>query len=153
MLVLRRIQMDVDTWDDLGRPAKEMAVARRLSDGSPVTGGREQDKPDLTAVDDQGFPVVAAEAHVARATARLPAERMLRRGFSFDDGPGPDGESDAGLLFAAYQADAATAFVPVQQRLAQLDALNLWIKHVGSAAFVIPPGCAEGDFIGQQLIG
>jgi dye decolorizing peroxidase len=33
---------------------------------------------------------------------------MLRRAFSYDDGPTPDGRPDAGLLFAAYQADAAT---------------------------------------------
>jgi hypothetical protein len=48
---------------------------------------------------------------------------------------------DAGQLFAAYQADAATAFVPVQARLAETDVMNPWITHVGSAAFVVPPGC------------
>jgi dye decolorizing peroxidase len=151
MLVLRRISMDLDTWDDLGRPAKEQGFARRLSDGAPVTGGAEHDKPDLTAVDAQGFPVVADEAHVARATPRVPAEQMLRRGFSYDDGPGPDGESNAGLIFAAYQADISTAFVPVQQRLAEQDALNLWATHIGSAAFVVPPGCADGEFLGHRL--
>ncbi|MBT0773012.1 Dyp-type peroxidase [Kineosporia sp. J2-2] len=153
MLVFRRIRMDVDTWDDLGRPAKEMATARRLSDGSPVTGGSETDDPDTTAVDAQGLPVVAAEAHVVRATARTDAERMLRRGFSYDDGPDVDGNPDCGLLFAAYQADAAKAFVPVQQRLAESDAMNTWVTHVGSAAFVVPPGCAEGEFTGQALVG
>ncbi|GAB6899585.1 Dyp-type peroxidase [Kineosporia succinea] len=153
MLVFRRIRMDVDTWDDLGRPAKEMATARRLSDGSPVTGGSEQDDPDTAAVDGQGLPVVAAEAHVVRATALTPAERMLRRGFSYDDGPDASGKPDCGLLFAAFQSDAAKSFVPVQQRLAESDAMNIWITHVGSAAFVIPPGCAEGAFIGEALVG
>jgi dye decolorizing peroxidase len=152
-LVLRRIRMDLDTWDDLGLYAKEMATARRMEDGAPVTGGGEHDKPDATAVDNDGFPIVATEAHVLRATARTPAERLLRRGFSFDDGPTAAGKPDAGLLFAAYQADAATAFVPVQQRLAESDAMNLWITHIGSAAFVIPPGCQPGEFIGHQLIG
>ena len=152
-LVIRRIRMDLDTWDDLGRFAKETATARRMEDGAPVTGGREHDKPDAAAVDNAGFPIVAAEAHVVRATARTPSERLLRRGFSFDDGPDADGRPQAGLLFAAYQADAATAFVPVQRRLAELDAMNLWITHVGSAAFVVPPGCAEGEYIGHQLIG
>lgn len=153
MLVLRRIRMDLDTWDDLGRPAKEMATARRMSDGSPVTGGSESDEPDTEALDEQGLPVVADEAHVVRAAARNTAERMLRRGFSYDDGPDADGNSDSGLLFAAYQADAATAFVPVQERLAASDAMNLWITHIGSAAFVVPPGCAEGEFVGQALVG
>ncbi len=153
MLVFRRIRMDLDDWDDLGRPAKEMAMARRMSDGSPVTGGSEKDDPDTAAVDQNGFPIVAQEAHVVQATARAPEERMLRRAFSYDDGPSADGKPDCGLLFAAYQADAAKAFVPVQTRLAEADAMNEWITHVGSATFVVPPGCAEGEFIGQALVG
>ena len=56
------------------------------------------------------------------------------------------------MLFAAYQADATTAFVPVQTRLAAKDALNRWITHVGSAVFALPPGCADGDYLGRSLI-
>jgi dye decolorizing peroxidase len=153
MLVLRRIRMDLDTWDDFGRDGKEMAVARRLDTGAPVTGGTEFDEVDPQVVDAGGLPVVAAGAHVVRAKARTPAEKMLRRGYSYDEGPTPDGVPDAGQLFAAYQADAATAFVPVQTRLAASDVMNLWITHVGSAAFVVPPGCVEGEFVGQGLLG
>jgi dye decolorizing peroxidase len=153
MLVLRRIRMDLDTWDDFGREGKEMAFARRLDTGAPVTGGTEFDEVDTGAVDERGMPIAAGSAHVVQAKARTPGERMLRRGYSYDDGPGPDGAPDAGQLFAAYQADAATAFVPVQARLAESDVMNLWITHVGSAAFVIPPGCAEGEFVGQDLLG
>lgn len=153
MLVLRRIRMSLDAWDDFGREGKELAMARRLDTGGPVTGGGERDRPDLTKTDSLGLPVVADSAHVVQATPQDPGERMLRRGFSFDDGPTADGTPDAGLLFAAYQADAAAAFVPVQRRLAQADALNLWITHIGSAAFAIPPGCAEGQFLGQSLLG
>ena len=153
MLVLRRIQMDLDTWDDFGRAGKEMAVARRLDTGAPVTGGGEFDDVDLTQVDQNGIPVAATNAHVVRAAPRSPAERMLRRSYSYDDGPTADGRHQAGLIFAAYQADAATAFVPVQARLAQSDLLNNWITHIGSATFVIPPGCAEGEYIGQRLLG
>ncbi|WP_433559527.1 Dyp-type peroxidase [Pseudonocardia xinjiangensis] len=153
VLVLRRIRMDLDTWDDFGRVGKEMAVARRLDTGAPVTGGGEFDEVDPRVVDERGMPMVAASAHVVRAKARTPAERMLRRGYSYDDGPTPDGAPDAGQLFAAYQADAATAFVPVQARLAESDVMNLWVTHVGSAAFVIPPGCADGEFVGRALLG
>jgi dye decolorizing peroxidase len=153
VLVLRRIRMDLDTWDDIGRVGKEMATARRLDTGAPVTGGGEFDEVDPRVADERGMPVVAASAHVVRAKAGTSAERMLRRGYSYDDGPGPDGTPDAGQLFAAYQADAATAFVPVQARLAKADLMNLWITHVGSAAFVIPPGCAEGEFVGKGLVG
>ena len=153
MLVLRRIRMDLDAWDDFGRDGKELVMARRLAPGAPVTGGSERDHPDTAKTDSLGLHIVDPNAHVVQAIARSPAERMLRRGYSFDDGPNSDGTTEAGLLFAAYQADAATAFVPVQTRLAESDALNRWITHVGSAAFALPPGCVEGEFLGQQLIG
>ncbi len=152
MLVLRRIRMDLDIWDDFGRPGKEMAMARRLDTGAPVTGGGEFGDVDPRMVDGQGLPIAIGDAHVLRATARDPTEKMLRRGFSFDDGPTPDGLPDAGLLFAACQADAATAFVPVQTRLAESDVMNLWITHSGSAAFAVPPGCTPGEYVGQHLL-
>jgi dye decolorizing peroxidase len=43
--------------------------------------------------------------------------------------------------------------VPVQARLAESDVMNLWITHVGSAAFIVPAGCVEGEFVGQGLLG
>ena len=152
MLVLRRIRMAVDTWDDLGRFVKEQAIGRRLDTGAPLTGGGEHDQPDLDAVDSQGFPVVASSSHVALARHRSASERMLRRGFSYDDGPDQHGNPDAGLLFASYQSDAATAFVPVQRRLSAEDALGHWTTHVGSAVVAVPPGCRRGEYIGQSLL-
>ena len=153
MLVLRRVRMELDTWDDFGREGKHMAVARRLDTGAPVTGGGEFDDVDPRMVDGRGIPIAIGGAHVLRATARDPGERMLRRGYSYDDGPTTDGLPDAGLLFAAYQADAARAFVPVQKRLAESDVMNQWITHVGSSTWAIPPGCVPGEVIGESLVG
>lgn len=152
-MVLRRIRMDLDTWDDLDRFARDMAIGRRLSDGTPLTGGDESAVPDPTATGADGLPVLDPNAHAVLARHRSAGERMLRRGYSYDDGPDADGRHDAGLLFAAFQPDAEAAFVSVQRRLAATDALNEWTTHVGSAAFVIPPGCAPGELIGQSLIG
>jgi dye decolorizing peroxidase len=77
---------------------------------------------------------------------------MLRRGYNYDEPPTATGLADAGLLFAAYQADPRTAFVSVQQRLAASDALNRWLTHVGSAVFALPPGPQEGEYVGQGLL-
>lgn len=46
-LVLRRIAMQLDTWDELDRPAKEQVIGRRLDTGAPLTGREEHDEPDL----------------------------------------------------------------------------------------------------------
>jgi dye decolorizing peroxidase len=155
MLVLRRIRMELDTWDELGRADREQVIGRRLSDGAPITGGTEQTPVDLEATDDVGLPIVGEIAHVRRARATSPAERMLRRGWSYDDSPGTDSISDAGLLFCAYVADVDRQFVPVQRRLAEADLLNTWITPVGSAVFAILPGVTDleaGDHLGRTLL-
>jgi deferrochelatase/peroxidase EfeB len=83
---------------------------------------------------------------------------MLRRGYSYDDGWDPAasdgaGRLDAGLFFMAYVRDPVAQFVPMQQRLANADALNRFITHVGSALFAILPGAPEGGYVGQTLLG
>ncbi|MDO5711573.1 MAG: Dyp-type peroxidase, partial [Micrococcales bacterium] len=125
-VVLRRVRLDLDRWDDIDTMTKEAAFGRRL-DGSPLSspaGTSEFTPVDRQARDADGFDIVLPSAHAARAQARVGAERMLRRGYSYDDGRDERGQDDAGLLFVAYQGDLATAFVPVQRRLAASDALN-----------------------------
>ncbi|NLU63684.1 Dyp-type peroxidase [Rhodococcus sp. HNM0563] len=144
-LVLRRIRMELDTWDELDRPAKDLVMGRRQSDGSPLTGADEHDDADFEALDDHGIPVIPPEAHIARARPRSADEQFLRRAYNYDD----DG---AGLLFAAYQGDVDRQFLPVQERLAEHDALNTWTTPVGSAVFVIPPGYGPDGYPGDVLL-
>src|SRR5690606_16735833 len=66
-MVVRRIAMNLDTWDEVGRTGREFAIGRRLADGAPTTGGTEADDVDLDAVDERGFTVVGPAAHVRRA--------------------------------------------------------------------------------------
>jgi len=150
--VIRRIEMNVDKWDAFDPAGKEIVMGRRLADGSPLTGKVEQDVPDLTAVDAQGFHVIDDTAHVRLAKASVPTELMRRRGYNFDDGPKPDGAANVGLVFVAFMDDAAATFVPVQRRLSEKDALNKWITHIGSAVFAIAPGAREGEYVGQHLL-
>lgn len=153
LLVLRRIRMHLDTWDELDRTSKELAMGRRLDNGAPLTGDRESDPVDVTVMRD-GIPVIPPNAHVALAHPHQSGERFLRRPYNYDDPPWTgeaSGTSNSGLIFTAYQRDIATQFLPVQQRLAQFDALNRWTTAIGSAVYVIPPGIGPGGFLGQQL--
>ncbi|UGT53216.1 Dyp-type peroxidase [Nocardia asteroides] len=151
-LVLRRIAMDLDTWDELDEDGRELTVGRRVSDGAPLTGTTEHDEPDLAAVDRNGIPVIPPSSHVARARHTHDGERFLRRGFNYDEAPAPGQVSNSGLLFVAYQRDVDAQFLPVQQRLAEFDALNEWTTPIGSAVFAIPPGVpGPGHYLGQQL--
>lgn len=148
-LVVRRIRMEMDTWDELDPSAMESVIGRRLDDGSPLTGTRETDVPDLEAMDKTGLPVIRSGAHIRLAKAGSRGSQMLRRPFSYDDSDA-DG-TDMGLLFLAYQANIAEQFVPVQQRLAEADLLNEWTTPVGSAVFAILPGCQKGQQLGEGI--
>lgn len=149
MLVVRRMRMDLDRWERLGRVDRELVVGRRLGDGSPLTGGLERDTVDLAAVDGDGLPVVPEAAHVRVARAQSPAERFLRRGFTYDDTAEAGG--DAGHIFCALMADVERQFLPVARRIAAGDLLNAWVTPVGSAVFALLPGAAPGERLGAGL--
>lgn len=151
-MVVRRIRMDLDGWDELARSGKEAAIGRDLAVGAPLTGERERDAADFEATTPLGFPVIEESAHMRRARAQRPEEQMLRRSYNYDRPPAADeGISDSGQLFITFQADVARQFLPVQRRLAELDRLNEWTTPIGSAVFAVPPGCEPGGYIGDVL--
>lgn len=152
-LVLRRIRMDLDTWDQLDPEAKEQVIGRRLSSGAPLTGTAETDVADLAATRD-GLPVIATFAHIRHAAATPGSrEKILRRPYNYDQAPTGRASADAGLLFAAYQRDPLVQFVPMQRRLDQHDLLNVWTTPIGSAVFAVLPGCQGDGYLGQDLLG
>ena len=152
-MVVRRIAMQLDTWDELDRSGREEAVGRRLSDGAPLTGSKESDEPDLEATNDLGLEVIAPFAHIRRARSDDDDQRFLRRPYNYDVEPTGDALSDSGLIFITFQADVDAQFVPIQRRLDELDLLNEWTSPIGSAVFAVLPGCREGEYLGQSLLG
>lgn len=150
-LVLRRITMQLDTWDELDTPDKELTIGRRLASGAPLTGTAATDQADFAAVDANGLPVIPPFSHMARARPHQQNDRFLRRPYNYDDSNVESG-ADAGLLFVTYQADIAAQYLPVQQRLAEQDLLNAWTVPIGSAVFALPPGCDENGYIGEGLL-
>jgi dye decolorizing peroxidase len=151
-MVVRRIAMDMRVWGGLDTRTKEDSIGRRLSDGAPLTGGTEFSAPDYEAVDENGFLVIPPTAHMRLAHATSPVERILRRPYNYDDGVGADGTADAGLVFVAFMADPSAQFVPIQERLATSDVLNIWTTPIGSALFAVPRGVQPGEYIGQALL-
>ncbi|SCG34172.1 dye decolorizing peroxidase [Micromonospora humi] len=152
-LVVRRISMNLETWDLLGRADREVAVGRRLDTGAPLTGAAEHDEPDFAALGPDGLTVIPDFSHLTRARVTDDRLRILRRPYNYDGAPTAEGHADSGLIFAAYQADIARQFLPIQRRLAERDLLNEWTTPIGSAVFAVPPGCPEGGWIGEQVLG
>ena len=161
-LVARRIRIALEHWDRTEVDFQEQVIGRRKYSGAPLTGRAEFDTPDLNAVDQDGNPVIPDNAHLRLAVAASNGgARILRRGFSYNDGvnmtaerwpPWRQGmEFDAGLFFLAYQRDPRAGFIRIYENMSKLDELNQFTTHTGSGLFACPPGVREGGYIGQAL--
>jgi deferrochelatase/peroxidase EfeB len=153
-LVTRRIRMLLEIWDRSALADQEETIGRDKYAGAPLGGSDEFEPLDLKAERD-GKPVIPADSHVRLASASVnDGERILRRGYSFTDGVDESlGELEAGLFFICFQRDPQSQFVAIQRRLGANDALNEYIKHVGSAVFAAPPGARAGGYVGETLLG
>ncbi len=130
--------------------------------GSPLGAKRETDPLPLDAVDKDGNPIIAENAHVRVANASTNnGAQIYRRGYSYNDGANIVAERwppwrqameyDAGLFFMSYQRDPRASFIPMLAKMATLDTLNQFATHVGSGIFAIPPGAAPGEYLGQRF--
>ena len=97
-------------------------------------------------------PVIPRDSHVRVVHPDFNGgARMLRRGYNFVDGSDPLGGLNAGLFFIAFVRDPDTHFVPIQLKMAKVDALMEYLKVTGSALFAVPPGIGPGEHVGQAL--
>jgi deferrochelatase/peroxidase EfeB len=143
-LVARRIRMLIEVWDRAPLGDQEQTIGRHKATGAPL-GERDE----FATLDVERLP---ADSHVRLAApSRNGGAALLRRGYSFTDGLDDRlGQLDAGLFFLSFQRDPE-AFVRVQRRLGANDALNEYIKHVGSGVWAIPPGVQRGGYVGEGL--
>jgi len=152
-LVTRRIRMLLEVWDRASLEDQEQTIGRHKYSGAPL-GGEDEFEPLPLDEGKDGEPLIPVDAHVRLASAREnDGARLLRRGYSFTDGVDESlGELEAGLFFICFQRDPEQ-FVAIQRRLGSSDALNEYIKHVGSAVFAVPPGAEPGGYVGEPLLG
>jgi len=152
-MVARRIRMLLEVWDRASLQDQERTIGRHKYSGAPLGGTDEFEPLPLDAKKPNGHPVIPREAHVRLASAsENDGAKILRRGYSFTDGVDESlGELEAGLFFISFQRDPEQ-FVAIQRRLGRFDALNEYIKHVGSALFAVPPGAEPGGYVGESLL-
>jgi deferrochelatase/peroxidase EfeB len=163
-LVYRRIRITLEHWDRLAPALQEQVVGRTKLGGAPLGASDEFSPLDLEARDHQGNLVIPETAHVRLAAPQSNNGAVIvRRAFSYNNGTTPFVERwppwrqaleyDAGLLFLGYQKDPRSAFVPINSKLAETDALNQFTTHTASAVFAVPPGVnGANDWIGRSLL-
>ncbi|WP_270168757.1 iron uptake transporter deferrochelatase/peroxidase subunit [Paenibacillus sp. SYP-B4298] len=149
-MVVRKIQMHLETWDRTSLKAQEHTFGRHRDSGAPLGKQREFEEMELGRTDEGGNPVVPIDSHVH--LAKQVKDRILRRSFSYTNDIDPQtGHFDAGLLFVSYQRDPGQ-FVRIQNQLGRADKLNEYITHRGSGLFVCLPGAAKGSYLGAGLL-
>ncbi|TBN57344.1 deferrochelatase/peroxidase EfeB [Glaciihabitans arcticus] len=153
-LVSRKIRMTIETWDRTSLREQERVIGRNKGEGAPLSGGTEFTEPDFAVTGRADAPLIDETAHVRLAHPETNSgATMLRRGYNFVDGNDDLGRLNAGLFFICFQRDPRTQFVPVQLSLARNDAMNEYVRHVGSGIFAVPPGATSDRPIGAGLFG
>jgi deferrochelatase/peroxidase EfeB len=161
-LVTRRIRISLEHWDRTEMDFQEEVIGRHKYSGAPLGGRNEFGPLPLDAMDQDGNPVIAENAHVRLAAPEANGgAEILRRAYSYNNGVNFTAERwppwrqglmyDAGLFFVTYQRDPRTGFIRIFENMAKFDALNQYTTHVGSGLFACPGGVREGEFIGQRL--
>ncbi|RMB61973.1 iron uptake transporter deferrochelatase/peroxidase subunit [Tessaracoccus antarcticus] len=150
-LVARRISMRIETWDRTSLREQESLIGRDRVEGAPLSGGTEFTEPDF-ALQGRSGPIMPMDSHVRLAhPAQNNNTKLLRRGYNFTDGADALGRLDAGLFFIAFVREPLTRYVPMQTVLSRDDALMEYLEHTGSGLWAVPPGIAQGHYVGQAL--
>jgi deferrochelatase/peroxidase EfeB len=160
--VVRPIRIALEHWDRMKLAFQEQTVGREKASGAAIGAKDEFAAADLDAVDSDGNPVIAENAHIRLAAPQTNGgAMMLRRGYSYDNGVSMVAERwppwrhqmelDAGLLFVCYQRDPRTAFIRVFERMAKFDMMNQFVTAIGGGLFACPGGVAPGRYLAQDL--
>ena len=152
-LVARRINMTVEIWDRQPLSEQEQVFGRTKAEGAPLTGGGEFSQPDFELSRQRprancGRPT---RTYVWCTRATMAEPKCSAGATTSSMGVTALGRMDAGLFFLAYVRDPRTQFIPIQTKLGLGDRLSEYVQHTGSALFAIPPGIAQGEYVGQGL--
>jgi deferrochelatase/peroxidase EfeB len=161
-LVARPARIALEHWDRMKLAFQEQTMGREKASGAPIGGKTEFSPLDLDAVDKDGNPLIAENAHARLAAPQAnDGVQILRRSYSYDNGvsfvaerwpPWRQGmELDAGLLFICYQRDPVAGFVKLFEKLSRFDMMNQFVTHIGGGLFACPGGVGKGRYLAQEL--
>ncbi len=132
VVVVRRIRLNLGTWDRLSHNAKSESLGRSLSGGQKLES-----------------ETAFGKSHVGRAFTGKNSG-ITRRGYNYDDGYLENGTHDVGLIFISYQ-ESLERYLRIQSALNEQDELNRWTTPVGSALFILPKGVSKDGWIGSEF--
>jgi Dyp-type peroxidase family len=138
LLAVRVIRLAHQSWD-ADTPEHQHRVIGRRPDGTWLDGTPPRADPDYAA--DPTGAVIPLDSHARTMNPRTPGSpspRMLRRSWSYQGPPTPQGTPDSGVVFMAFQDDYAAGFALAQSRMTG-DALHPYLLTVGGGYYTVPP--------------
>lgn len=147
LAVVRVMPIEVRAFSSMPLPEQEAAIGRERDSGKPLSGGSIDEEVDLHVKLSSGAYAISNASHARRAHP-LPAGApglMLRRSYSYDNGP-----ADQGLVFISFQNDIDT-FIRTQKRMDEGDALLDHAVTTASGSFLMLPGFDETHGLGSAL--
>ncbi|UJF36346.1 iron uptake transporter deferrochelatase/peroxidase subunit [Paenibacillus hexagrammi] len=158
-MVVRRINMRIETWDQQPYGDQEGIIGRQKVSGAPMDGQGEFEQPNFAA-DPEGKKT-ALDSHIRLSNPRTgeasERERILRRGYNFMENLDQVGRMNAGLLFICFNRNIQTQFESIQKRLTNPkmpDQMLAYTETTGGGYFAVLPGVADkNSYLGQSLFG
>ncbi|MZQ87368.1 deferrochelatase/peroxidase EfeB [Paenibacillus sp. 5J-6] len=156
-MVVRRIQMRIETWDQQTYSDQEEIIGRQKVSGAPLDGQKEMDQPNFEGDSEGKFTPL--DSHIRLSNPRTgensERERILRRGYNFMENLDSVGRLNAGLLFVCFNRNIQTQFESIQKRLTNPklpDQMLAYTDTTGGGYFAVLPGVpSKGSFLGQSL--
>lgn len=149
-LVVRKIQMHLETWDRTSLKGQHDTFGRQRDTGAGMGHHDEFEAIDINAKDAKGKPLIPENSHVG--LSKTSGMHILRRSYSYSSGiDSKTGQFDAGLLFVSFQKSPAQ-FIALQSALGRMDKMNEYITTIGSGLFACFGGIQQGEYIGQKLL-
>ncbi|WP_066805400.1 Dyp-type peroxidase [Moraxella oblonga] len=147
-LVVRLIQMHLETWDRTSLVGQEDTFGRHRESGASIGKTDEFAPLDIHAKDDKGKLMVGEASHAG--IAKRTGLQILRRSYSYSSGIDDKGQFNAGLLFVSFQKNPMQ-FSVIQNAFGNNDKMTEYTTHIGSGLFACFGGVEKGGYLGQGL--
>lgn len=146
-LVVRLIQMHLETWDRTSLQGQEDTFGRHRESGAGIGQNDEFAALDVHGKDEKGRYLLGEDSHAG--LAKRTGLQLLRRSYSYSSGI-VRGQFDAGLLFISFQK-TPMQFSAIQSAFGNVDKMTEYTTHIGSGIFACFGGVSEGGYLGQAL--
>ena len=148
----------LESWDHETLAEQERVIGRTKLEGIPLSHlndpeANEFTEPDLSAVDEDGNPLIDPRSHVStlRGVRNDTGHAMVRWGWNYTDGIDSMGHMKAGMITGGLSRDPDADFMKFLDAFKDCD-LTDYLQYTASAVFIAPHALRSNqEYIGQDM--